>query len=365
MLYSMTVLLLTSGSILSTMAAPTSSSAPVSDATVGFTEADAKALLSNANNITLQQDSCASWNRDGVNWNLAPKMAVEAGLEGILLQAMAYERKAGQNGVQRNDWPSDAYPPDLMNGRLTEIVDSAVAPKDGAFGFSALLDGETPILAFAGSTDMTNWKDNFKSVASADADLGGKMYKVGKGFYDEYKEVMATLEGPIKALMDAHDGKLLIVGHSLGGAIANIAAVDMANKFSAKVALRTAGSPRVFAWRPEDSAERVQTELLRMGSDAEKFGAVFPTAKGIVIQRLTNYADIVPTVPYCSGGYMHTGPGGWYIRANLLGYHPKAYALQHQDFTPYQDATTATAAAHGLGKYYERLREFLVDVYKA
>lgn len=53
---------------------------------------------------------------------------------------------------------------------------------------------------------------------------------------------MATLRPFVdEALKDG--GRVLVVGHSLGGAIANIAAVDFANRYGASVMLRTIGTP--------------------------------------------------------------------------------------------------------------------------
>ena len=297
--------------------------------------------------VALKQDGCYFFNRAWTKYDLISKNAIETGMESIGLSVMAYEYKGYLNdATEKPKWPEGHYPPDNFPQRLTNIKKSADIPDGGkltgGFGFSALLDNNTPVLSFAGTVDSENTWHDMQSAFSTSADLGGEHpYLVGQGIYKEYREIMATLDEHVKEMLHQHDNKLLIVGHSLGGALANVAAVEMANKYGARVMLRTAGSMRAFAWRPDDSAEDIQQNLI--DHDNNDVGVTAPSTNGkIVTQRWTNYNDIVPALPLCSGGYMHIGNGGLYIDSSITHNWNKmsAFGPQHQDFTPYQNALT-------------------------
>ena len=95
-------------------------------------------------------------------------------------------------------------------------------------------------------TDPTDYDDvmaDLASILSLPADLGGRTpYLVGSGFYAYFVAVVLNraLEEAASERLPTYDNKILITGHSLGGAMANVAAVYMANKYDARVRRRTA-----------------------------------------------------------------------------------------------------------------------------
>lgn len=95
--------------------------------------------------------------------------------------------------------------------------------------------------------------------------LGGKVHK---GFFDAYQTVKARID----SRLEAHSGPLLITGHSLGAALATIAAV-----YHPPAALITFGSPRTG---DADFAAHLQSLVDR--------GAV---------RRYVNCCDVVARVP--------------------------------------------------------------------
>jgi len=317
---------------------------------------DASSVSSNASMPdNLMQDGCTTFTRESMKYNLLPRAAVEAGMEAVQLMAMAYEYKTP--GYNSEETWGDAYPPKALEGRLTELVFHGQG-EEGSAGFVGLLDGNTPVLGFAGSSDWTNAYHDAISALGIDVYLGEQKYTLAKGFAFEYEEAMATLESAVAALINKHDKKLLIVGHSLGGSMAAIAAVALANKYEAKVMLRTAGAPRAFAWAPHDSAEDVQQSLILDSADA---GVTPPASKGIVTQRWVNRDDVVPTVPLCKGGFMHIGNGGFYLDKTIFGNWNKqsSYGPQHQDFTPWQGPDSMTFRPHFMFNYYSEMKESL------
>merc|ERR1719224_151474 len=91
---------------------------------------------------------------------------------------------------------------------------------------------------------ITNWVTNFDTVwAPYDGD---STLKVHKGFQEAYRAVRPQVRAAIASLRQSHpDLPLYITGHSLGGAIAQHAALDLAVELNEDPHVYTYGSPRV------------------------------------------------------------------------------------------------------------------------
>ena len=130
-------------------------------------------------------------------------------------------------------------------------------------------DNSFLVLAFRG-TEATSYKDiraDLK-VRQHEAD-GGRIHK---GFHDAYEVV----HNEIQSILKEHESKpLYITGHSLGGALATIAARRLEHK-GGIVACYTFGSPRV--------------------GDDDWVGSVKPPIK-VPIYRVVNALDIVTMLP--------------------------------------------------------------------
>ena len=116
---------------------------------------------------------------------------------------------------------------------------------------------------------------------------------VHEGFYSSWQELEdGGLNTMIESIFNGYPGAdILITGHSLGAALAHIAALEMKENSVynvldiGSVNAITFGSPR---WCDEDIA----------------------TYYGEVIDsnwRIVNEHDVVPTIPYMAMGYHHTG----------------------------------------------------------
>jgi len=132
------------------------------------------------------------------------------------------------------------------------------------------------VLAFRG-TEPTSWND-LKADLNAFPDKAMIGRRVHNGFQTEvdnvWDEIQASME---KNLTEDH--KVFICGHSLGGAMATIAASRLMPNVEC---LYTFGSPRVgaFGWRKLVKVEHY---------------------------RYVNNNDIVPKVPFAIMGYAHHG----------------------------------------------------------
>ncbi|KAI9338696.1 fungal lipase-like domain-containing protein, partial [Zopfochytrium polystomum] len=104
------------------------------------------------------------------------------------------------------------------------------------------------VLSFRGTENIKNWIHNIQFKLK-DMEQWGKGVKVHDGFYKTYDSVSKPLVAAVIALKaKCKKCRLLFTGHSLGGAVATIAAVDMVSKSiieAPKTSIVTNGQPRV------------------------------------------------------------------------------------------------------------------------
>jgi triacylglycerol lipase len=151
---------------------------------------------------------------------------------------------------------------------------------------------ELIVLAFRGTQSIQNWHTNFQVRLVHPVETDPKLL-VHKGFYDafvaledpslrlERKDGLFGLQRKMQEVKQTSNGKtpIYITGHSLGGALAQIASAVFGDDQVA--ACYTFGSPRVG-------------------------NAYFDLWVKPPSYRVMNYADIVPTVPL-PFGYRHSG----------------------------------------------------------
>ena len=138
---------------------------------------------------------------------------------------------------------------------------------------------------------------------------------VHQGFWESWKGVRDSV---IKSLTKIHeenpDYRIAVVGHSLGGALATIAAGEIRNQGSEwtdNIELYTYGSPRIG-----------NTETVR-----------FLSQQSNQSYRVTAMKDPVPRVPFTKAGYQHTSPEYW-IGSNPDDPEPKDVKVLWGYFNP-------------------------------
>lgn len=161
------------------------------------------------------------------------------------------------------------------------------------------------VLAFRG-TEPTEVRDLISdgNIATTPCDHSGKVHT---GFSDAYEavgqQVQAVLDRP-----DLADQPLLITGHSLGGALATLAAKRLTHQ-GGIAACYTFGSPRVgnHAW-----VGQMRTPVYRVVNAAD-FVTILPPS-GVLISTLAGVIQFVPKFgtrmkKWISsyGGYLHCG----------------------------------------------------------
>mmetsp|Transcript_4006 Transcript_4006/g.11166 ORF Transcript_4006/g.11166 Transcript_4006/m.11166 type:complete len:282 (+) Transcript_4006:120-965(+) len=140
------------------------------------------------------------------------------------------------------------------------------------------------VVSFRGSTDITNWINNFQVFKVNYPFCDG--CKVHKGFYDTWESLRSQVLDGVSQLFSKYGYDIIVTGHSLGGAVASLASVEIKNTTGANVYLWNYGCPRV---------------------GNENYANWLPSsASGVsFIQRVVNNHDIVPQTPAEWQKYRH------------------------------------------------------------
>lgn len=158
-------------------------------------------------------------------------------------------------------------------------------PGTGTQAYLARRPNEFTVLAFRGTEQ--DRKDIF-------TDLDARFYKTPdgqahRGFAKAYENIRNQIIPALEALEEKEDlHRLFITGHSLGGALATVAARDLEGKFLV-ASCYTFGSPRVGTAEWSDAAK---TPIYRVVNGADGVPLVPPSA----IMR--NILSALPTVPF-------------------------------------------------------------------
>jgi predicted lipase len=180
------------------------------------------------------------------------------------------------------------------------------------------------VVSFRGSYSLDNWITNLKmdltktvnhlptthpnqptptNLLTQDICPGCTAHR---GFWQSWLDARSTVLPAIKTAVQKHTGyKLVMTGHSLGGAIATLAAAQLRNS-GYPTTLYSFGAPRIGG--PQLS------EYITKQSQSHSGSANY---------RVTHWNDPVPRLPPLVMGYVHVSPEYYIERANLQGVGPR------------------------------------------
>ncbi|MDP6958208.1 MAG: hypothetical protein QF645_05275 [Planctomycetota bacterium] len=168
-----------------------------------------------------------------------------------------------------------------------QLVNKLITPDEsGGRAYVAIYE-KSLVIAFRG-TKSAKSREFFSNLAS-DLDLRWKkmawlpesyrQIKVHGGFASEYSRFRDAI---LKAL-DAHPEKeIYIVGHSLGSALATLAAFDIEVSRERSVYLYVSGTPRIAGKSFQKAFEKEVTFCVRMTVGDDPFPRIFPRTLGYV-----------------------------------------------------------------------------------
>ena len=187
--------------------------------------------------------------------------------------------------------------------------------------------GDLAVLAFRG-TEQTG--------ADIRTDLNCRFYKtkagyVHKGFYAAYQDVAGAVRAAVQQLGSL---PLYVTGHSLGGALATVAAWDLESDSLA--ACYTFGSPRV--------------------GDGDLDGHIKAP-----VYRVVNSADIVPHLPFMAMSYQHVGSLYYLTRQGKLLRSPSSIRVLLRYWAALCWRGQATYEDHFIAAYCAKLASYALS----
>ncbi|KAF8305292.1 putative lipase [Trypanosoma cruzi] len=156
------------------------------------------------------------------------------------------------------------------------------------------------VVSFRGTRDINNWLHNLDFIPVPYIRDGCVGCLVHAGFHCELESLWAEMRGYLQELVAGKGIEgILITGHSLGGAMATIAAANLMSQnplfpSALKVLLYTFGQPRVGN---EPFVSWLLASFCRGGHES---------------YRVTHKRDPVPHVPPMFVGYLHVPHEVWY-----------------------------------------------------
>ena len=124
---------------------------------------------------------------------------------------------------------------------------------------------------------------------------------VHRGFLSQYMDdhLNAAVSSKVRELLDSNPGyELLICGHSLGGAIGNICALELARA------------------NPKTTCRLVTYGAPRVGNS--NFAAALNAMANLDAWRVQNELDVVSRLPYTVMGYYHAGTHVWLRKGQIV-----------------------------------------------
>ncbi len=136
-------------------------------------------------------------------------------------------------------------------------------------------------VAFRGTNELRDWLDNVDAFATKE--LFGEFHR---GFWNSVADIWKPLDATCRHLQQQHKRPIFFTGHSLGGAMATVAASRYIHEDKPFTSVYTFGQPRVLG--------RSTARIFNAESRSRYF-------------RFHNNNDIVTRVPARFMGYSHIG----------------------------------------------------------
>jgi len=180
-----------------------------------------------------------------------------------------------------------------QNANIPQISNVMTSYDAGTDCFSFVgIDHDRIVVVFRGTEliSIKGWLGNADFVqVTPYSDL--PQIQVHRGFWNGWQSIRtSTLKNIQAAQARCPNCPLLLAGHSLGGSLSTVAAVELYRLGQSNIQLYTYGSPRV-------------------GND--DFVAYFQKT-GVYSLRTVNNADTVPHVPFEALNYLHVATENWY-----------------------------------------------------
>lgn len=191
----------------------------------------------------------------------------------------------------------------------TKVISTFTSANTDTVGFvGAWTDPVTNVqdivVAFRGSVSARNWIENLKFAKEPTPwPLNGDNdCKVHTGFLDSYLDVQEIVRTAVSELLETNPkAKIVVTGHSLGGALSEICAADLKSYLA-----------------PDANIELVTFHAPRVGNVnfSNAMHELFPDRPSPASRRFTNRSDPLCHLPPYFLGYLHTTGEVWVTLEN-------------------------------------------------
>ena len=200
----------------------------------------------------------------------------------VAMEAIYYAKAAYCPSDRVANWTCAAC---NFNSGMTEVNVFTARETQAYVGYDAAKN--IVVVAIRGSSNIQNWIDNLNFELVPYPPCSSSACKVHKGFYDIYKALSVNMVPYVTAALARHPtAPLFVTGHSLGGALATLSALELIPRAMGRpVHVYNFGEPRVG-----DPA------FVRHAT------AVLPAKQQY---RVVHKDDPVPKLPFREFGYLH------------------------------------------------------------
>ncbi|KAG0130382.1 Alpha/Beta hydrolase protein [Tuber indicum] len=178
--------------------------------------------------------------------------------------------------------------PEITTNNITTILEFANTQDADTTGLVARDDTvKSIVISIRGSSSLRNWLANVQAKLKEVPEICPGC-EVHSGFHEAMQEALPAVVKSVEELRRENPGyTVVVVGHSLGGAIATLMAEEI-RRGGVEVDLYTFGAPRI-------GNEELSTFISKSGTNF----------------RVTHTDDPVPRLPPVILGYQHISPEYW------------------------------------------------------
>ncbi len=153
----------------------------------------------------------------------------------------------------------------------------------GFVGYSAA--DNAVIVAVRGTDDIVNWIGSVNQTMDFMAYPKCNLCMVNARMYNTYLEMSALVKAQVQFILSKYrTAAIYVTGHSVGGALAALAALDIKATFGKVDQFYSYGQPRIGS---KDFADYIETQM--------------------PVYRVICYYDMIPHIPPLGSDYFHGG----------------------------------------------------------
>jgi len=244
-----------------------------------------------------------------VGWGNGNSSGPPAFDEGIASIGLDLSNTAYCEADSIRDWSCVPCKRAAAEGVTPTATPSVIDGRVGGFGkiaqwgtraIVAALSNERIVVSFRGSANLTNWIEDFDFISQVPYAEACPTCRVHMGFYKSWVSVARKVSDAVTALRAVHPkADILVTGHSLGAAMAALAATHFYYSLGLPVThVYTYGQPRV--------GNKDFHHFYNNGTSSRQY------AKPGASYRIVHWRDPVAQAPFRWMGYEHTSSEVWY-----------------------------------------------------